>query len=119
MNESLGLILRQLVGVILRGSRDSVLAAGLMHSVFNRTNNGNGISADLLDGELYRVAILIAVVVLPAALALAVGRDRLSRAYRLELDLNSEPTANRTESSSQQPADFQTDSASDRRSAER
>jgi uncharacterized protein len=115
----LGLILRQLVGVILRGSRDSVLAAGLMHSVFNRTNNGNGISADLLDGELYRVAILIAVVVLLAALALAVGRYRLSRAYRLELDLNSEPTANRTESSSQQPADFQTDSASDRRSAER
>src|SRR5215217_45241 len=115
----LGLILRQLVGVTLRGSRDSVLAAGLMHSVFNRTNNGNGISADLLDGVLYRVAILIAVVVLLAALALAVGRYRLSRAYRLELDLNSEPTANRTESSSQQPAHFQTDSPSDRRSAER
>jgi hypothetical protein len=34
----LGLFLRPLIGVVLRGSRDSLLAAGLMHSVFNRTN---------------------------------------------------------------------------------
>jgi uncharacterized protein len=84
----LGLFLRPLVGVVLRGSRDSLLAAGLMHSVFNRTNNDNGIAAALLNGELYRVGILIAVVVLIAALALIAGRRRLSRAYRLELDAN-------------------------------
>src|SRR5688572_25961640 len=48
----LGLFLRPLVGVVLRGSRDSLLAAGLMHSVFNRTNNDNGIAAALLNGEL-------------------------------------------------------------------
>jgi membrane protease YdiL (CAAX protease family) len=82
----LGLFLRPLVGVVLRGSRDSLLAAGLMHSVFNRTNNNNGIAAALLNGELYRVGILIAVVVLIAALALIAGRRRLSKAYRLELD---------------------------------
>ena len=41
----LGLFLRPLVGVVLRGSRDSLLAAGLMHSVFNRTNNDNGIGS--------------------------------------------------------------------------
>jgi membrane protease YdiL (CAAX protease family) len=84
----LGLFLRPLVAVVLRGSRDSLLAAGLMHSVFNRTNNDNGIAASLLNGELYRLGILIAVVVLIAALALLAGRRRLSRAYRLELDAN-------------------------------
>jgi membrane protease YdiL (CAAX protease family) len=87
----LGLFLRPLVGVVLRGSRDSLLAAGLIHSVFNRTNNDNGIAAALLNGELYRVGILIAVVVLIAALALMAGRRRLSKAYRLELD--GQPTA--------------------------
>ena len=76
------------VYVVLRGSRASLLAAGLMHSVFNRTNNENGIAAALLSGELYRLGILIAVVVLIAALALLAGRRRLSRAYRLELDAN-------------------------------
>ena len=84
----LGLFLRPLVGVVLRGSRDSLLAAGLMHSVFNRTNNDNGIAAALLNGELYRVGILIAVVVFIAALALIAGRRRLSKAYRQELDAN-------------------------------
>ena len=64
------------------------LVAGLMHSVFNRTNNDNGIAASLLDRELYGLGILIAVVVLIAALALLAGRRRLSRAYRLELDAN-------------------------------
>ena len=83
-----GLFLRSLVGVVLRGSRDSLLAAGLMHSVFNRTNNENGIAAALLNGELYRLGILIAVIVLIAALALLAGRRRLSRAYRLVLDAN-------------------------------
>jgi uncharacterized protein len=82
----LGLFLRPLIGIVLRGSRDSVLAAGLMHSVFNRTNNDNGIAAALLNGELYRLGILIAVVVLIAVLALLAGRRRLTKAYRLELD---------------------------------
>ena len=81
-------LFRPLVGVVLRGSRDSLLAAGLMHSVFNRTNNDNGIAAALLGGQLYRLGILIAVVVLIAALALLAGRRRLSKAYRLELDAN-------------------------------
>lgn len=57
-----------------------------MHSVFNRTNNENGIAAALLNGELYRLGILIAVVVLIAALALLPGRRRLTMAHRLELD---------------------------------
>src|SRR5215217_6479892 len=59
-----------------------------MHSVFNRTNNDNGIAAALLNGQLYRLGILSAVVVLIAALALVAGRRRLNKAYRLELDTN-------------------------------
>jgi hypothetical protein len=66
-----------------------------MHSVFNRTNNDNGIAASLLNGELYRLGILIAVVVFIAALALLAGRRRLSRAYRLELDANPAGVARR------------------------
>jgi hypothetical protein len=49
----------------------------------------------LLNGELYRLGILIAVVVLIAALALLAGRRRLSRAYRLELDANPGGVAHR------------------------
>ena len=58
-----------------------------MHSVFNRTNNDNGIAAALLSGELYRLGILIAVVVLIAT-ALMAGRRRLGKAYRLALVTN-------------------------------
>jgi membrane protease YdiL (CAAX protease family) len=101
----LGLFLRLLVGVVLRGSRDSLVAAGLMHSVFNRTNNENGIAAALLNGELYRLGILIAVVVLIAALAVVAGRRQLSRAYRVELDAKPGGAARRrTNSSTQQSA---------------
>jgi hypothetical protein len=85
----LGLFLRPLVGIVLRGSRDSLLP-GLMHSVVNRTNNDNGIAAALHNGELYRLGILIAVVILIAALAPLAGRRRLTKAYRLELDFSSD-----------------------------
>ena len=60
-------------------------------------------SAALLNGELYRLGILIAVVVLIAALALMAGRRRLSSAYRLELDANPAGVArSRTNASPQQ-----------------
>jgi membrane protease YdiL (CAAX protease family) len=41
----LGLFLRPLVGIVRCSCRESLLAAGQMHSVFNRTNNDNGIAA--------------------------------------------------------------------------
>jgi hypothetical protein len=85
------------------------IAAGLMHSVFSRTNNDNGFAAALLNGELYRVGILIAMVVLIAALALVAGCRRLSRAYRLELDTKPGETArSRTNSSTQQSGSVMT-----------
>src|SRR5581483_5483237 len=47
----LGLIFRPLIGMALRGSGDSVMAAALMHTFFNRSNNSDGIAADLLIGD--------------------------------------------------------------------
>jgi CAAX protease family protein len=81
----LGALVRPMLAVVLRGSRDSVLAVALLHSVFNRTNNDNGITASLLRGEGRQLAILLAVVALTAVVALVIRR-RLARAYRHGLD---------------------------------
>lgn len=67
----LGVLVRPMLGVILRGTRDSLFAVALLHSVFNRTNNENGIAAELLDGRTRMLTMLIAVIVLTAATALA------------------------------------------------
>ncbi|HEX8518672.1 MAG TPA: CPBP family intramembrane glutamic endopeptidase [Pseudonocardia sp.] len=82
---TLGVIFRPMLGVFLRGTRDSVLLVALLHSVFNRTNNGNGIAAGLLDGDGRQVAVLVAAVVLTGVTALVLRR-RLGRAERAALD---------------------------------
>ena len=81
----LGAIFRPLIGVFLRGSRDSVLLVALLHSFFNRTNNENGIAAGLLDGDARALAMPIAVLALTAVTAVVIRR-RLTRAHRAELD---------------------------------
>ena len=81
----LGLLFRPLIGIALRGSGDSVFAAALMHTFFNRSNNSDGIAADLLTGPNRSLAALIATVLLTIVLGLAIRR-KLSRAYRHELD---------------------------------
>ena len=68
-----------MIGVFLRGTGGSVLLVALLHSVFNRTNNDNGIAAALLVGDGQRLAVLVAVLVLTGATALAIRR-RLGRA---------------------------------------
>jgi membrane protease YdiL (CAAX protease family) len=80
-----GLIFRPLLGMVLRGSGDSVMAAALMHTSFNRSNNTNGIAADLLTGSNRPLAALVATLLLTIVLGSAIRR-KLSRAYRLELD---------------------------------
>ena len=82
---ALGVIFRPMLGVFLRGTRDSVLLVALLHSVFNRTNNDNGIAAGLLDGDGRRLAMLIAVIALTSATAVLMRR-RLGRAERAALD---------------------------------
>jgi membrane protease YdiL (CAAX protease family) len=81
----LGVIFRPMLGVFLRGTRDSVLLVALLHSFFNRTNNEDGIAAGLLQGDARVLAMPIAVVVLTAVTALVIRR-RLTRVYRRELD---------------------------------
>jgi uncharacterized protein len=80
----LGLLVRPLLAVFRRGTGDSLLLVALLHSVFNRTNNQNGIAATLLDGDARQLTMLIAVVVLTVVTAVVI-RSRLSRRYGAEL----------------------------------
>ena len=80
----LGLLVRPMFAVFRRGTGDSVLLVALLHSVFNRTNNQNGIAATLLEGDARQLTMLLAVVVLTVVTAVVI-RSRLSRRYGAEL----------------------------------
>jgi uncharacterized protein len=80
----LGLLVRPMLAVYRRGTGDSLLLVGLLHSVFNRTNNENGLAATLLEGDARQLAMLIAVVLLTAVTAVVI-RSRLGRQYGAEL----------------------------------
>lgn len=79
-----GLLVRPLLAVFRRATGDSLLLVGLLHSVFNRTANQNGVAATLLDGPAHQLTLLIAVVVLTVVVGVVV-RSRLSRQYAAEL----------------------------------
>ncbi len=81
----LGVIFRPMLAVVMRGAGDSILLVAVLHSMFNRTNNEDGIAAAILTGDGRATAIPLAVIVLTAATALVIRR-RLSRAHRHELD---------------------------------
>lgn len=81
----LGALVRPLAALSMRGARDSVLAFALLHSIFNRSNNSNGIAATLLDGDAYQVGIVIVLPVLTIAASLVL-RHKLGPAYRRQLD---------------------------------
>jgi membrane protease YdiL (CAAX protease family) len=78
-------IVRLMIGVFLRGTRDSILAVALLHTVFNRSNNEEGLVARLVEGDARKLGGLLAVLVLTAVVAL-VARRKLGRSYRLRLD---------------------------------
>ncbi len=63
----LGVGMRLMIGVFLRGT-GSLLAVGLLHGVFNASNNRGGLVDGLLDGADQNLAAPIALVVLAAAL---------------------------------------------------
>jgi hypothetical protein len=81
----LGVLVRPLLGLTLRATGNSVLAVALTHTMFNRTQNPNGIAASLLDGQGFRLGVLIVLVVLTGVLALILRR-KLSREFRHRLD---------------------------------
>jgi uncharacterized protein len=83
-------IFRSLLGTVLRGAGDSVLVVGVLHTFFNRSNNTDGIVADLLLGSNRQMAALLATTLLTIVMGV-IMRRRLSRAYRQELDAMNAP----------------------------
>src|SRR5919112_5887331 len=73
------IFVRSLFGMVLRGAGNSLLLVALTHAMFNRSNNRDGIAADLLPGSDSRqLAALLATILLAAVLALVL-RKKLSR----------------------------------------
>lgn len=78
-------IIRVLLGGVMRGAGNSLLVVAVTHTSFNRSNNVDGIAADLLVGQARPLAALAAAIVV-AALILVALRGRLGRAERLRID---------------------------------
>jgi membrane protease YdiL (CAAX protease family) len=91
----LGVLFRPMLAVVMRGAAHSVLVVAVLHSVFNRTNNENGIAASLLSGDAGQLPVLLATVPLTLIAAVAAGR-RLGRAYRATPDAAPTLTRNTT-----------------------
>jgi uncharacterized protein len=80
------IFVRSLFGMVLRGAGNSLLVVGLTHAMFNRSNNNDGIAADLLPtSDSRQVAALLATIVLTVVLGLVLRR-KLSRSYRYQVD---------------------------------
>jgi membrane protease YdiL (CAAX protease family) len=71
----LAVVVRLLVGLVMRAAADSVLAVGVLHQVFDASNNRGGVVDSFLDGADAGVVTLVATVLLAGAVA-AVGRRR-------------------------------------------
>ena len=69
-----------------------MLLAAVTHTFFNRSNNADGLAADILTGPHQQSAATLTAVFLTVTLAV-VNRRRLTRAYRHELDAAEEPVS--------------------------
>jgi uncharacterized protein len=67
---------RLMLGVFLRGTGGSILAVAVLHAVFNRSNNDEGLVAALVDGDGRKLGGLVAVLILTAAAA-TISRRRI------------------------------------------
>jgi membrane protease YdiL (CAAX protease family) len=82
----LAVVARTLWGVVLRGAANSTLAIGLMHGVFNASNNrGQLVDSLLTNADVNRAASLIVLPLLTLAL-LIFNRQKVTRSYRLRLE---------------------------------
>jgi membrane protease YdiL (CAAX protease family) len=82
---AVGIVVRSFFGLVLRGTANSLLAVGVAHTIFNRSNNTDGIAARLLDGAHRQVAALVATLILTVALGVLLRR-RTGTAERARLD---------------------------------
>jgi membrane protease YdiL (CAAX protease family) len=81
----LAVVVRSFFGLVLRGAGNSLLAVGVAHTIFNRSNNTDGIAAKLLVGSHREIAALLATLLLTIALGLILRR-RAGPAERARLD---------------------------------
>lgn len=65
----LGIVVRVMIGVVLRAAADSLLAVAVLHQLFDASNNQGSLVDSLLDGSRPDVAALVACGVLTGALA--------------------------------------------------
>jgi uncharacterized protein len=65
----LGIAVRLMIGVVLRAAADSVLAVGILHAIFNASNNQDGLVDALLDGANAGLMTEIAMPLLTVAIA--------------------------------------------------
>ena len=86
----LSLIFRSLIGMVLRGAANSILLAAVTHTLFNRSNNIDGIAADILEGSNRPIAALLATILTTVVLGICLRR-KLSRSYRQALDQAEDP----------------------------
>lgn len=79
----LGILVRLMMGVTLRAVGDSVLLVGVLHSVFNQSNNNSsGIAADLLTTDIDPQFFAIFAAAIFTGVLAWIARDRLGRAFR-------------------------------------
>jgi membrane protease YdiL (CAAX protease family) len=69
-------VVRLMLGVFLRGTQGNILAVAVLHTVFNRSNNDEGVVAGLLEGDGRKLAGLLAVLLVTAAVAIVARRER-------------------------------------------
>jgi membrane protease YdiL (CAAX protease family) len=74
----LGVLVRLMIGVVLRGATDSLLAVGVLHQMFDASNNKGQLADKLLNGADQSIFVLPAAVILTAATA-AVLSGRLAK----------------------------------------
>jgi membrane protease YdiL (CAAX protease family) len=88
----LAVVVRSFFGLVVRGAGNSLLAVGIAHTMFNRSNNTDGIAAKVLDGSHRQIAALLATLLLTVTLGL-IQRRRTGPAERARLDAaNGEPS---------------------------
>jgi uncharacterized protein len=82
----LGLVVRLMIGVVLHGAADSVLAVGILHQMFDASNNRGGLVDSFLDSADESVMTLVAAALIAAGGAAAIHRQLRSTPQRSDDD---------------------------------
>jgi uncharacterized protein len=97
-------IVRLMIGVFLRGTGGSILAVALLHTLFNRSNNEEGLVAALVEGDGRKLAGLISVLMLTAVAAVVVRRRRRSAERLAPSGRNANPQSQNDHAHAEDPS---------------